>query len=273
MSKIIKATALKELFKSVIEKKNNQQNFDVSAGSSAVDSVIGGLRFGELIVIGARPAMGKTKFLLKSLLRISKNVPVLLISIENNQKRIANKLVSIKKDGGVTFFINNVIDFVEDYDFEKEKLLISDKVFESIEEYILLIIHHVQNDGVKVIAVDDLELLPEGSSKLKNVEILKELCHSLKVTIITTSLVKRECESRMGDKKPRLKDLNVIPSFHSLFDVVLLLYRPEYYGFLQDENGNSTAGKLEVIIAKNRENEPFGFGVDCLFYDIEDNDN
>ena len=90
-----------------------------------------------------------------------------------------------------------------------------------------------------------------------------------RVSIIVTDTVSVECESRKGDKRPRLKDLNVEPYLRDTLDVVLLLYRPEYYGFRQDEYGNSTAGKLEVIIAKNRENEPLDFKAECQFTLIE----
>jgi hypothetical protein len=87
------------------------------------------------------------------------------------------------------------------------------------------------------------------------------------IVLILGGMTNSDCEKKRRDKKPRLKDISVPPSLIPLVDVVLLLYRPEYYGFLQDEYGNSTAGRLEVIIAKDRNNEPFDLKVDCLFYD------
>jgi replicative DNA helicase len=265
MGRIKKAERITSMLAYEIEMSKIVHDRDVyiTTGVLPVDAVIKGFRYGELILIGSRPVMGKTKYLLKSLLRISKKVPVLLCSLENNSRRVANKIISLKKDGGVSFFLDHIgkSDFV--VDLNEEKLFITDCIFESMEEYILLIVQHIVNDGVKVIAIDDLHLLPESSSRLSHLEILKEVCEIFKVTIIVTSLVTQECELRGGDKKPRLKDLSIEASNKYLLDVVLLLYRPEYYGFTKDENGNSTAGKLEVIIAKDRANEPFAFHVNC----------
>ena len=120
-----------------------------------------------------------------------------------------------------------------------------------------------------MIAIDDFHYLPESTSRLSSLELLKEMAEIFRVSIIVTDTVSVECESRKGDKRPRLKDLNVEPYLRDTLDVVLLLYRPEYYGFRQDEYGNSTAGKLEVIIAKNRENEPLDFKAECQFTLIE----
>jgi replicative DNA helicase len=86
------------------------------------------------------------------------------------------------------------------------------------------------------------------------------------VTIVVTSTVSPDCELRGGDKKPRLADLSIKPSRIPLIDIVLFLYRAEYYGFTEDQWGDSTSGKLEVIIAKHRDVQPPDFGVECRFY-------
>ena len=192
-------------------------------------------------------------------------MPVLYCSIENIGRRVINQIISLKKDGGKSFFIDHVRNSDFKVDLEKEEILVSDDIFDSMEEYILLLAHHIVNDGVKVIAIDSLQFLPKSNSPLSSLEMLKEVCEIFKVTIIVTSTVSSDCELRGGDKKPRLEDLDVKPSLKHVIDVALLLYRPEYYGFLQDECGNSTAGRLEVIIARDRENEPFDFKIDCLF--------
>ena len=266
---IFKGTALSDLFKKKLSEHKNNHSFNITTGNKVVDSIIGGFRYGELIVIGARPSMGKTKYLLKSALEISKSVPVLFYSLESNEKRIMNKLISLKKDGGVTFFIDHIGKYDTYYNFEKHELFVSDKIFDSMEEYLLLLVHHIIKDKVKVIAIDYFQLLPQSNSRLNPLEMLKEICETLEVTIIVSSELSRDCEYREGDKKPKLKDLSIPSSIVHLLDVILLLYRPEYYGFITDEYGDSTTGKLEVIIAKERDNEPFDLSAKCVLFDKE----
>ena len=265
MKRITKGERIDMLLQNERERAETSRNFDTSTGTKPVDAVIGGFKFGELVVIAARPAMGKTKFLLRSLLRISAKVPVLYCSLDNNKRRIANKVISLKKDGGLSFFIDHIGKYESQVKLENERLFVSDSIFDSMEEYLLLLLHHIVNDDVKVIAIDELQLLPLSNSRITTLEMLKEICDMFNVTIIVTSGVKPDCELRGGDKKPRLNDITIQPSQVCLLDVVLLLYRPEYYGIIEDQWGNSTAGRLEVIIAKDREKEPFDQTVECLF--------
>lgn len=81
---------------------------------------------------------------------------------------------------------------------------------------------------------------------------LKNLAKELNVPVIALSQLSRAVETRGGDKKPQLSDLRESGSIEQDADMVCFLYRPEYYNITQDENGNSTAGIGEVIIAKNR---------------------
>ena len=81
---------------------------------------------------------------------------------------------------------------------------------------------------------------------------LKNLAKELNVPVIALSQLSRAVETRGGDKKPQLSDLRESGSIEQDADMVCFLYRPEYYNITQDEQGNSTAGIGEVIIAKNR---------------------
>lgn len=275
MSRIENAQRITSLIQSEVELNKlfeSRKDF-ITSGMEPVDAAIKGFRLGELIYIGGRPAMGKSKYLLKSLLRISQNVPVLLYSVENGCRRVANKIISLKQDGGESFFMDHVGKSNIDVDLSNEELYVSDIIYDSIEEYLLFFIKHILERKVKVIAIDDLHLLPVCNGGLNTIELLKEICILFKVTIIVTGTVLPDCELRGGDKKPRLKDVNLEPSKKFDLDIILLLYRPEYYGFIEDQWGNSTSGRLEVIIAKDRENEPFDFTVDCLFTSKEDGEN
>jgi replicative DNA helicase len=81
---------------------------------------------------------------------------------------------------------------------------------------------------------------------------LKTLAKENNALIIVSSQLSRSCEQRGGDKRPLLSDLRESGAIEQDADKVFFLYRPEYYGFIQDEEGNSTQGISELILAKNR---------------------
>ena len=81
---------------------------------------------------------------------------------------------------------------------------------------------------------------------------LKNLAKELDVPVIALSQLSRAVETRGGEKRPQLSDLRESGSIEQDADMVIFLYRPEYYGITEDEAGNSVAGIGEVILAKNR---------------------
>ena len=116
---------------------------------------------------------------------------------------------------------------------------------------------------IQMVVIDYLQLMsgdtsggrPGGNREQEIASIsraLKNLAKELNVPVIALSQLSRAVETRGGDKKPQLSDLRESGSIEQDADMVCFLYRPEYYNITQDENGNSTAGVGEVIIAKNR---------------------
>ena len=115
---------------------------------------------------------------------------------------------------------------------------------------------------IQMVVIDYLQLMSGdtsgGKSGNREQEIasisraLKNLAKELNVPVIALSQLSRAVETRGGDKKPQLSDLRESGSIEQDADMVCFLYRPEYYNITADENGNSTAGIGEVIIAKNR---------------------
>ncbi|OIN61150.1 replicative DNA helicase [Arsenicibacter rosenii] len=113
---------------------------------------------------------------------------------------------------------------------------------------------------IQMVVIDYLQLMSGDSKSGGNREqeiasisrALKNLAKELNVPVIALSQLSRAVETRGGDKKPQLSDLRESGSIEQDADMVCFLYRPEYYNITQDENGNSTMGIGEVIVAKNR---------------------
>jgi replicative DNA helicase len=115
---------------------------------------------------------------------------------------------------------------------------------------------------VKLIIVDYLQLMTgdstRGNSGNREQEIasisraLKNIAKELEVPVVALSQLSRAVETRGGDKRPQLSDLRESGSIEQDADLVMFLYRPEYYGITEDENGQPTHGVGEVIIAKHR---------------------
>jgi replicative DNA helicase len=265
MERIVKAQRLLDIFTEEIHKKNqHEQRQLITSGLKEIDEVINGYYLGEAVLIAARPANGKTNFVLQTLMNISQYVPVLLYSMENNKQQLMNKIIGLRNVYDETLNDNCVEPPDRAVDCSKSQLVLSDGKFDALEEVMLLIAHHVLHNGVKVVVIDYLQILPKTHSVLSPLEILKELCTSLEVTLILVSTVNPICETREETKKPRLTDVHIPNSLITSLDIILLLYRPEYYGILEDRFGNNTHGKLEIMIAKCRENEYPDFSVDWL---------
>lgn len=113
---------------------------------------------------------------------------------------------------------------------------------------------------IQLIVIDYLQLMSGDSSTKGNREqeiasisrALKNLAKELNVPVIALSQLSRAVETRGGDKRPMLSDLRESGSIEQDADMVMFLYRPEYYKITQDDDGNPTEGVGEVIIAKNR---------------------
>jgi replicative DNA helicase len=113
---------------------------------------------------------------------------------------------------------------------------------------------------IQMIVVDYIQLMSTGTDNKGNREqeistisrSLKALAKELSVPVVTLSQLNRSVETRTGSKRPILSDLRESGAIEQDADLVLFIYRPEYYKLDQDEEGNSTKGLAEIIIAKHR---------------------
>jgi len=241
---------------------------NMSTGFPSLDKATGGFCEGELVVVGGRPAMGKSLFLLHIGLNMSKQYPVMYLSYDLSDYLLFSRIISIMS--GVPPFrtVQNQLTAEEKNRLElaqKElsnyRLTINAEACNSIDMLVEYCIQQIANQGVKVIILDFLQMLNYKHLRRYNrdAEIdeickrLRDLAKEYKVCIITASSLNRGVEGRTGldGKRPQLSDLRDSGSIEQMADKVLLLHRPEYYGIIEDCNGNSLRGLLEVIVAKN----------------------
>ncbi|MEQ8924665.1 MAG: replicative DNA helicase [Fulvivirga sp.] len=253
------------------ERKNHKDGLTgVPSGFTALDRVTSGWQKSDLVIIAARPGMGKTAFVVSALRNaaVDFNQAVAIFSLEMSSVQLVNRLISaeaqlesekIKKGN------------LEDYEWQqlihktnklsKAPIFIDDTPALSILELRAKCRRLKAQHDVQLIVIDYLQLMSGDSSKgggNREQEIasisraLKGIAKELDVPVIALSQLSRAVETRGGDKRPQLSDLRESGSIEQDADMVMFLYRPEYYGITEDENGMPTSGVGEVIIAKHR---------------------
>lgn len=239
----------------------------ISCGLDAVDKLTHGFQKSNLIIIGARPSMGKTALMLECAKHcaIDLEKPVVIFSLEMSDMELTNRLISSETDTHVEKLITHQLD---ESDFKRielrvEKLanapiIIDDTPGISIFEFRAKCRRLKAQQDIQLIIVDYLQLMT-GKPGHREQEIssisraLKSVAKELNVPVIALSQLSRSLENRpSGMKRPMLSDLRESGSIEQDADLVIFLYRDEYYGIYKDAAGQSTVGRCEVIIAKNR---------------------
>ena len=265
----------------------------VASGFTALDRITSGWQPSDLVIIAARPAMGKTAFVLSCARNaaVQFGKPVVVFSLEMSSVQLVNRLIS-----GETEIEQEKIrkGHLEDWEWEKlhnkigtleqSPLFIDDTPALNIFEFRAKCRRLKAQHDIQLIIVDYLQLMhAQGDNRSGNREQeigsisrgLKQLAKELNVPIVALSQLSRNVENRPGaSKRPQLSDLRESGSIEQDADMVLFLYRPEYYGLTEDEQGRSTAGIGEIIIAKHRNGEtgivPLKFvGKYVKFQDLE----
>jgi replicative DNA helicase len=255
-------------------KKSKESNelVGIPSGFTALDRITGGFRETDLIIIAARPGMGKTAFIASMMKSqgVDFKHPVGMFSLEMAWSQIGIRMLSMMSEVSVSHLRNGTIG---DFEFKQlmskttymqdKHIYVNDSAALTITQIRTEAIKMKQRYGIKILYVDYMQLASgsqDKGAKSQNREQeiaaisrgLKGLAKDLKIPVIALSQLSRAVETRGGDKRPVLSDLRESGSIEQDADMVMFLYRPEYYGFTQDEAGNSVAGLGEVIIAKNR---------------------
>lgn len=243
----------------------------ISSGIYSLDEKTGGFLPGELIILAARPAMGKTAFALKLIREsaIHYNVPSVIFSLEMGVTSIVNRIIS--SESGIPASVIKSGDLLEDEwaclhnsiaKIEQAPLFIDDTAAIDVSVIRSKCMKLKRKHNIGLVLIDYLQLVTT-SKKLGNREqevayisrSLKALAKEIGVPVIALSQLSRAVESRGGDKRPQLSDLRGSGGIEQDADKVMFLYRPEYYGFDTNENGDSLIGVTELIIAKQRDGE------------------
>ncbi len=243
----------------------------VPSGFTTIDRVTGGWQKSDLIIIAARPAMGKTALVL-TLARnaaVEFNKPVVVFSLEMSSLQLVNRLISAEAElEGEKIRKGDLRDheFVQMNERIKKlsnaPLFIDDTPALSIFELRAKARRLKENHDIQMIVVDYLQLMTsgvEGRGGNREQEIsyisrsLKSLAKELDIPIIALSQLSRDVEKRpQGTKRPQLSDLRESGAIEQDADLVCFIYRPEYYGLDVFEDDTSSRGMAEIYIAKNR---------------------
>ncbi|NJN25976.1 MAG: replicative DNA helicase [Cyclobacteriaceae bacterium] len=262
--------AMKEL---EIKKLQGDGLTGIPTGFTALDRVTSGWQKSDMVIIAARPGMGKTAFVVSAMRNaaVEFKKPVAIFSLEMSSIQLVNRLISAEAELESEKIKKGNL---EEYEWEQlthktakladAPIFIDDTPALTILELRAKARKLVAQHGVELIIIDYLQLMSGDSSKNgggagnREQEIasisrsLKNIAKELNIPIIALSQLSRAVEVRGGDKKPQLSDLRESGSIEQDADMVLFLYRPEYYGITADEEGNSVQGVGEVIIAKHR---------------------
>ncbi|WP_367913051.1 replicative DNA helicase [Leadbetterella sp. DM7] len=250
---------------------NNEGITGVPSGFKELDALTGGWQKTELIIIAARPGMGKTAFVVSAMRNaaVDHQKPVAIFSLEMSSTQLMLRMISAEAELDSEKLRKGTL---QQHEWEQlhhritrlasSNIFIDDTPALSILELRAKCRRLKAQHDIQMVIIDYLQLMTgdagSGVSNSREQEIatisrsLKNLAKELEVPVIALSQLSRAVETRGGNKRPQLSDLRESGSIEQDADMVMFLYRPEYYKIMEDENGNSTEGVGEVIIAKNR---------------------
>ncbi len=241
----------------------------IPTGFTGLDELTSGLQSPDLIIIAARPGMGKTSIMLA----IARNASdhdchTAIFSLEMSDLQLTQKLISAEGEINSKRVRNGQMTEEEWDNFTTASSVVSELNI-TIDDTAGLTMQQLRTKcrklklqkDIKLIAVDYLQLMEgEGNGTRENdvsaiSRGLKRLAKELGVPIIALSQLSRAVETRGGTKRPQLSDLRESGAIEQDADIVSFVYRPEYYEILEDEEGQSLKGVGELIIAKHRNGE------------------
>ncbi|MDH7444660.1 replicative DNA helicase [Aquimarina sp. 2201CG14-23] len=240
----------------------------VPTGYPKIDKFTGGWQNSDLIIIAARPGMGKTSLILKTVVECGKNDrPIAFFSLEMSAQQLSARTISINSHFHLRQLIRDGFEKPEYFvtlrskteEMKKYPVYIDDTPALDISDLVAKARIWKRKHNIEIIVVDYLQLVTDHSkSGNREQEIssisrnLKKLAKELDVPVIALSQLSRSVETRGGDKRPRLSDLRESGAIEQDADIVTFIYRPEYYGCEVDEELLAMNANAELSFAKYR---------------------
>jgi len=267
--------AMKSVVRDAIEEiEKARTNADgisgVASGFHDLDKVTAGWQKSDMIVLAARPGMGKTAFVL-SMARntaVDHNKPVAIFSLEMSAVQLVKRLIAgeARIDSEKLRKGN-----LADHEFQQlhtriaklttAPIFIDDTAGITIFDFRAKCRRLKQQHNIELVIIDYLQLMSakdgkNGGNREQEISTIsrsiKEIAKELNIPIIALAQLSRSVEQRGGDKRPILSDLRESGAIEQDADIVSFIYRPDYYGIVKDEDGNATNDIGEIIIAKHR---------------------
>ena len=249
-------------FEQIIERRNHRKEIlGVPTGIMDVDKHTNGWQKSDLILLAARPSMGKTALAMNMALGAAKKgKTVAIFSLEMSKVQLGNRLISLESGVNSQFLntgnlsrddLNAIADAV--CRLEDLKIFIDDTAGIRLLEMRSRARQLKHEHGLDLIIIDYLQLMQGGRQENRQQEIseisrsLKAMARELEIPILALSQLSRNVEMR-AEKKPQLSDLRESGSLEQDADIVMFLYRDEYYNRDDAEKQNIA----ELIFAKNR---------------------
>ncbi len=253
----------------MIQQAKDKDFNGVPSGFPSIDKVTMGWQKGDLIIVAARPSMGKTAFTLSMArnMAVKYNQGVAFFSLEMPSVQLVNRLIVSEteidhntiKSGKLTDREWEVLEDKVDVLYNAP-IYIDDSPSLSIFDLSAKCRRLKAKHKLDIVIIDYLQLMKgDSSSGNREQEVsmisrsLKQLAKELDIPIIALAQLNRGVELRSGkDKRPKLADLRESGAIEQDADIISFINRPERMGITEDEDGNSTKGMAEIIIAKHR---------------------
>ncbi len=264
-------TVINEAFK-IINARIAGEADGMPTGFYDLDELLGGLHGSELLILAARPAMGKTAFAMNIAehIAVDKKEPVLFFSLEMRNTELAIRLLCSRgridgerlRTGNLAKENNEKLIQVAS-ELSESPFYIDDSPSRTVTEIAAMCRRAKRQDGLGLVIIDYLGLIepdnpadPRQEQVAKIARRLKGLARELNVPVLCLSQLNRQTEI-MKDNRPRLNHLRESGAIEQDADVVMFVHREEYYHTREQAEEKGLVGKAEIIVAKQR-NGPVG---------------
>ena len=261
---------LKEALDQIEEASKREDGLSgAPSGFTSLDRVTSGWQKSDLVILAARPSMGKTAFVLSMArnMAVGHDKAVAFFSLEMSAVQLVNRLISSETELNSNKLRNGQLAEHEWVQLdEKIQGLYKAKIF--IDDTPAITLYELRSkcrklkskEDIDIIIIDYLQLMsgPPETKGNREQEVsmisrgLKAIAKELNLPIISLSQLNRSVEMRSGDKRPQLSDLRESGAIEQDADIVMFIHRPEKMGITEDAEGNSTKGLAEIVIAKHR---------------------